>query len=141
LLNGFRWSGRSEVPIQVLTGPAVLRLSEEQKPEPDVFVRPLELDEPRALLVIEVLSKSHKKYDLEFKAREYQDAGLPEIWYVDDVSHALHIDRKAGDRYQRTTHTTGRVESSALPGFWIDVAWLWLANLPNPRECLQRVLA
>jgi Uma2 family endonuclease len=141
VLNGFRHVGRPEVPIIVRSGPAVLRLSEGQKPEPDVFVRPRDVDHPKALLVIEVISRSYKKYDLEFKAAEYRNAGIPEVWYVDEHARTLYVDRKVGESYERTAHTTGRLDSTALPRFWIEVDWLWAEPLPNPRECLDRILA
>lgn len=138
IVNGLRWT--KGLPINVLLGPAVLRLSVEQKPEPDLFVIPLGGDESHALLVLEIVSKSHKNYDLEFKAREYREAGVPEIWYVDDHTHTLHVDRKVETGYERLILATGRVVSASLPGFWVDLAWLWADPLPNPRECLALIL-
>jgi hypothetical protein len=36
--------------------------------------------------------------------------------------------------------TAGRVESSVLPGFWIDAAWLWRPDLPSTVDCLRQIL-
>jgi hypothetical protein len=35
----------------------------------------------------------------------------------------------------------GRLESAAVPGFWLDVGWLFQRPLPPVAECLRRVLA
>ena len=35
----------------------------------------------------------------------------------------------------------GRLESLAIPGFWIDVAWLWQDPLPDALHCLEQILA
>jgi hypothetical protein len=31
--------------------------------------------------------------------------------------------------------------SEALPGFWLDVTWLFAKPLPNDWDCLQQILA
>ncbi|MFO0957571.1 MAG: Uma2 family endonuclease [Isosphaeraceae bacterium] len=139
LLNGLRWSGGA--PIQVLTGPAVMRLGEDRKPEPDLFVRTLGQPESRALLVIEVISPSHRSYDLDFKAEHYRSAKLPEIWYVDHATRALIRDILGEAGYTREMIREGRIAATRLPGFWIDAGWLWSEPLPNPRACLQTILA
>lgn len=142
LLDGFKWEREGTIG-QILMGPAVLRLDEEHKPEPDLFVRPVAgtADAPLALLAVEVLSPSNRGYDLEFKAEFYQQAGLPEVWYLDDRDRALIVDRRTADGYRRERHTEGPLACAMIPGFWIDVAWLWTDPLPNPRRCLETILA
>ncbi len=142
LLSGFdaeRGSGN------VLMGPAVLRLTEQRKPEPDVFVvAPGEDPESvgfKTLLVIEVLSPSNRAHDLERKAAIYREAGIPEVWYLDHRDRVLIVDRKAGETYSRERFTEGILQTVALSGFWIDVSWLWADPLPNRRRCLETILA
>lgn len=141
LVNGFRWTRGSG---QVLMGPAVLRLSPERKPEPDLFVRPVGgavEGQPKAVLVVEVLSPSNRAYDLTTKAEFYREAGIPEVWYLDGEDRVLVVDRREAEGYRRESHAEGTFRSTGLPGFWIDVAWLWQEPLPNPRACLERILA
>ncbi len=146
LLNGFRWEGRCG---EVLTGPAPLRLSWLRKLEPDIFVLPASFepekngtrDDLKAELVIEVLSPSNRSHDLERKAKVYQDAGIPEIWYVDESREQLHVDHREITSYSRITQSAETFVSRALMGFWIDVGWLWKSPLPNPRECLKSLLS
>lgn len=128
---------------RLLSGPAVLRLTPEQYLEPDVFIAPPkpEPGSPPARFVLEILSPSNRAYDLQWKSAFYQSAKIPEIWYLDDRDKVLVIDRKNGEAYDRERFSTGPVISSALPGFWIDVAWLWNDPLPKRRQCSDRILA
>lgn len=123
-------------------GPAVLRLDEEHKPEPALFVRPAAADSPhKALLVVEVLSPSNRWYDLDFKSEFYRSAGLPEVWYVDGRDRVLVVDRTDPGGSRRDRVEGGPVVAAHLPGFWVDAAWLWADPLPNPRRCLEAILA
>ena len=128
---------------KLFLGPAVLRLDAEHKPEPDLFVIPTAAPEPgvAALFVIEVLSPSTRSHDLGRKLQAYRDAGIPEIWLLDDRDRKLVAERRRGNGYDREEYAEGVVASSALPGFWIDLAWLWSDPLPGPSGCLQTILA
>jgi Uma2 family endonuclease len=75
------------------------------------------------------------------KARVYQDAGIPEIWYIDSANHVVHVDTRQSRGFVRASIEAGQLQSSALPGFWIDVEWLWTDALLNPRTCLDQILA
>src|SRR5262245_12437105 len=77
-------------------------------------------------LVLEVLSPSNRDHDLEDKRPAYQRAGVKEIWFVEQHGEEVIIDRrrKRGRGYTTTVVTAGRVASSILPGFWIDLGWL-----------------
>ncbi|QDV32519.1 Uma2 family endonuclease [Tautonia plasticadhaerens] len=120
-----------ERPIgEVLRGPAVLRVGERRKLEPDVFVRPAgppRPDQPPAMLVIEVHSRSTRDFDLGKKLTIYRDAGIPEIWLVDELGRdrSVIVERKVGEGYHREGDSEGRPSSTAIPGFWIEVSWLW----------------
>jgi Uma2 family endonuclease len=103
---------------------------------PDVgFVRPERMPllrdtymEGPADLVVEVVSPESRIRDQVEKFREYQASGVPEYWLIDPY-------RSTADAYRLSS--TGvyepvdpgdpaRLTCEALPGFWIDVAWLWL---------------
>ncbi len=132
---------------KVLTGLAVLRINPNRKPEPDLFVTPpadAQPGGPPALLVVEVFSPSTAAHDLGRKLEVYRDARIPEIVLVDELRSGppvLIVERLEGRGYRRETLEAGHWFSSTLPGFWLDVAWLWAFELPNPRECLRRILA
>lgn len=136
----------------VLCGPAVVRLRPGLNYEPDIFVVPAEqrdrLEKQHfsgtPLLVVEVISPATRHHDLVTKALAYRQHQVPEYWAVDPEQAILHQHLLPDDPmapYRVTTHTQGRVESHALPGFWIDVGWLWQEPLPDELACLEQILA
>jgi Uma2 family endonuclease len=91
-------------------------------------------------LVYEVLSPSTRDTDLEDKRPAFREAGVEELWFIDFHNQEVIVDRKVKRRYRETVVTEGRLESSAIAGFWIDVAWLWSEPLPNVMDCLHEIL-
>lgn len=88
-------------------------------------------------LVVEILSPATRDYDLGEKRKAYADAGVPEYWMLDLAGTRFLVDRPAGVR--ATEMQKGRYDCHVIPGFWIDVAWLWQWPLPNPRNCLEQI--
>lgn len=130
---------------KVLTGPAVMHLAASRLFEPDVMViRPehsqrigKQTVEGPADFVVEVLSESTRDCDLNEKAGAYRDGGVPEVWFVDEKEKRIVVDRPGQDRRELAS---GWLESSSLPGSWIDADWLWQPQLPNPRRLLEDIL-
>jgi Uma2 family endonuclease len=134
----------------VLNGPAVVRLRPDLLYEPDVFF--VSRDRSQTMeaqyysgapsLVVEVLSPSTRSYDLRVKAANYREHGVLEYWAIDAVNSRLrqHVLGSPDAAYTLNQHFSGRVDSEALPGFWIDAGWLWSDPLPGSMECLGRVL-
>ena len=124
------------------------RLDEQWSPEPDLLVvldarrhlmMPKRLEGP-ADFVIEIASEGDPKLDMREKLPRYRQAGLPEIWLIDPFEQKLHIERKTGSGYEMLDLAAGRVESQVVPGFWIEVAWLWQEPLPSTFACLSAIL-
>jgi Uma2 family endonuclease len=70
-------------------------------------------------LVIEVLSPSTRRHDRERKLRVYEEAGVPELWYVDPEERTVDIlTLGATRRYDVVTKLAGTdtVVSSVLSG-------------------------
>ncbi len=124
---------------EALLGPAALLVLPQVVREPDIFVLPagpveegpggLILTRPR--FVVEVASPSTRRIDLEDKAREYAQAGIPEYWVLDPDEPALYqyLLEEETPAYHRHRHTEGWVWSQVLPGFGLQVDWV----LPQPR--------
>jgi Uma2 family endonuclease len=134
---------------EVLTGPAAIQLSPDVVREPDLFVLPPE-EVPKAkgvpllvrpALVIEVMSPSTRTIDLVEKAEDYALAGIPEYWAVDPEHKELFVHRLEGARYRAERVKEGKVRSISLPGFWLDVEWLFGDPLPPVAECLKEILS
>ncbi len=133
---------------KVFNGPGVLRLRENLLREPDLFFVATErlgiiekdyVDGP-ADFVIEVISESGRLRDLEEKAREYEAADVPEYWVVDPAGSEVVVHRLENGAFQIEVVRGGRLASSRIPGFWIEVEWLWQRPLPGELECLHRLV-
>ena len=69
-----------------------------------------------------------------------QDLLADDFWFVDPDAEEILIDRRRKKRYVTTTITRGKVESTALPGFWIKAEWLWADPLPKVLSCVRQIL-
>ena len=138
-----------ERPVGVVRGSRYpMRLDERWSSEPDLLVvreerrhlmTPIRL-EGAADMVIEIVSESDPQLDYREKLPRYLEAGIGEIWIVDPFRKELLVERKTDSGYQATTQASGRVESAVVPGFWIDVSWLWEDHLPPALRCLSQIL-
>jgi Uma2 family endonuclease len=91
-------------------------------------------------LVVEVLSPSNRRYDLQDKRLMYREAGVGEIWFIDAERRQILVDRHRAESYVEEIVTAGRVSSEVLPGFWMNASWLWATSLPNRFMCLEEIL-
>ena len=126
-----------------------MRLSPTWSPEPDLLVvREERLDllgknrlEGPADLVIEIVSDADSHLVYREKLPRYGEAAIPEIWIVDPFRGELLVDHAAGGSRDRRLLKAGRLPSTAVPGFWIEVDWLWREPLPPTPVCLEEILA
>lgn len=124
---------------EVLNGPAAARMRPDRLFEPDVFfVRRERLDAIGDLVVdlapdfcMEVISPSTRRYDLLEKAGYYTEAGVGETWFVDRQNQEVTVYRTLAPRLDGAKVRTGRLDCVAVPGFWLEVDWLWQKPLPN----------
>jgi Uma2 family endonuclease len=96
------------------------------------------LDGP-ADLAIEIVSPESVLRDRGAKYAEYEAGGVREYWILDpDTRRADFFVLDAEGRYQRAQPDAGgRYGSAVLPGFWINVGWLWQTPLPPVRQVLR----
>ena len=133
---------------KVLTAPFQMKLEALRRGrEPDLLFVAKErlsllkgsfLDGP-ADLAVEIISPESALRDRGTKYAEYESGGVREYWIIDAEAHrADFFVRDAEGRYQRAREdANGRYESAALPGFWIDLNWLWQTPLPTVRLVLR----
>ncbi|MGH2531027.1 MAG: Uma2 family endonuclease [Thermomicrobiales bacterium] len=137
---------------EVMVAPFEMRLIPVRSSrEPDIMfvardhldrITEVRLDGP-ADLVIEVISPDCVTRDKRDKLLEYQQAGIPEYWMVDPRERHRTVEPFAlSDRgvYQPIpSDKRGRLNSTVLPGFWLDPAWLWQNPLPDPLRLLATI--
>jgi Uma2 family endonuclease len=146
LLTGF--VGERSVGL-VVGSRAVLHLAPGRKVEPDLMflssARGSAIGEQQvegtADLVVEIISPSTRSYDLGEKRRAYREAATPEIWFVDPARKRILVEVRRGQSCRARVLTRGILRSAVLPGFFIEVRWLWSRPLPNPLTCLKAILA
>ena len=85
------------------------------------------LDGP-ADLAVEVVSPESRARDRIEKFREYQQGGVREYWLIDPVLRTAEAYQlsPAGVYEPVELGDPGRLTCAALPGFWVNVAWLWM---------------
>ena len=140
---------RRELGCKVLTGPAAVQILPDVVREPDIFLlAPEDAAKARGVpirarprLVVEVVSPSTRTLDRVEKAYDYALAGIPEYWVVDPELKEVLFHTLEGDRYRVQRFSQGRLESRILPGFWLDVAWLFQTPLPPEGDILSRLFS
>ena len=125
-----------------------MRLDADWSPEPDLLIvrnnrrhlmTPRRLEGP-ADMVIEIASESDPRLDYREKLPRYRQAGIDEIWIVNPFTNEVHVETKSAADYATNVLSAGRLLSTVMPGFWIDVSWLWEDELPPTLQCLRRIL-
>lgn len=137
---------------KVFTAPMQMKATAEGAGrEPDImFVARAHLDrvlENRfagpADLVVEIISDDSVSRDLDEKFFEYQEAGVPEYWIIDPRprrKRALFYCLDKQGKYQAiSVGTDGVYRSTSVPGFWINVNWLWDDELPDPQTTFAEI--
>jgi Uma2 family endonuclease len=125
-----------------------MRLDERWSPEPDLMVVREEnlgrMGEQRlegpADLVIEIVSAGDLRFEEREKLPRYRQARIPEIWLIDPYAESIRVETLTTRGYQTTTLRDGRLASTIVPGFWIEVGWLWREPLPSSFACLREIL-
>ena len=115
-----------------------VELAEDQTFEPDILFVAREREEIIQRkgvfgppdLVIEILSASTASFDRGQKFRVYERAGVRELWLIDPYGPAgTEFYRLEGERFQPVMpDPDGCLRSVAVPGFAIQVEWLWPAG-------------
>jgi Uma2 family endonuclease len=94
-------------------------------------------------LVIEVISDDSVARDRDDKFSEYQDAGVREYWIIDPRPNRRRADfyvlNERGRFDPVPIPDDNRYRSTVLPGFWLDVEWLWQED-PNELAALTEIV-
>jgi Uma2 family endonuclease len=98
------------------------------------------LDGP-ADLAVEVVSLDSLKRDLRDKYVEYEAAGVPEYWLIDEPHRDAHFYILGGDRryHEASVGRDGIYSSMALPGLQLHIERLWHVQQSTRFEALDGV--
>jgi Uma2 family endonuclease len=103
-------------------------------------LQPTFLDGP-ADLVVEILSPESIGRDRGDKFFEYQEAGIPEYWLIDSTTRRAEVNTlDAQGAYTLVAPDAASVyQSPTIPGFWLNVNWLWQEPLPGVEDALLEI--
>ncbi len=90
-------------------------------------------------MIIEVLSPGNRISDEVQLEAEYRTIGVQEIWFANPMKRCLRMVEQVGGEYIERVFTTGVAASSAIPGFAIQVEWLWDGPRPSVRAALRQI--
>ncbi len=92
--------------------------------------------------VIEILSASTAQNDRGAKFHAYERAGVREYWLIDPYGPAgtEFYQLQEGRFRPLAPDAEGSLSSVTVPGFWIDLAWLWSGQeYPPVRQALNAI--
>jgi Uma2 family endonuclease len=115
------------------------RLDDRNAPEPDIaFLRGEHANrihrthvEGPPDLAMEIVSPDSVERDYEKKRKQYEWAGVPEYWIIDDEEKNLLLLRlNPQGQYRKVQLRRGGFHSKIVPGFRLDPNWLWQEPVP-----------
>jgi Uma2 family endonuclease len=96
-------------------------------------------------LLIEIISPGSVTEDRVRKFTEYERAGVREYWIIDPRPHQQQADfyLLGEDKifHPAPLAEDGVYHSTVIPGFWLNVDWLWLEALPDPQMIFAEIIA
>ena len=90
-------------------------------------------------LVVEVLSPGTAARDTGPKFAEYERHGVIEYWVLDPQTLAHRFYRRAGDELVEYAAGAAKIESQAVPGFFVLRGWLDPERTPPIAEALATI--
>lgn len=73
-------------------------------------------------VVVEVVSPGSKKLDTVTKKNDYERCGVGEYWLIDPEAESMTFYRRDNDRFVEIQPEADRFQSTAIPGFTLDLA-------------------
>ncbi len=134
---------------EVYVSRVAFRITEKQGPEPDVsFVAKRRRRVVHRGFVggppdvaVEIVSPDSVGRDYVEKRQIYEHAGVREYWIIDPEERRATLLRLVRGKFREVELEGGHIfRSQVLPGFWLDVRWLWAKRRPPALQLLQKML-
>jgi Uma2 family endonuclease len=81
--------------------------------------------------VLEIRSRANNPAEWRALEVDYRSIGVPELWLVDPQTRLVRVVRQGESGYEAFEQSEGRLESVAIPGFWLETSWLFF-DTPRP---------
>lgn len=89
--------------------------------------------------VLEIRSAGNRLVEWRALETDYRMIGVSELWLIDPALPLARVARRVGDDYEVIEPQVGRLASSAIPGFWVELEWLFKESRPKVREVLTQL--
>jgi Uma2 family endonuclease len=91
-------------------------------------------------LAVEIVSPDSVSRDYVQKRAIYEEAGVREYWIIDpDAKRATFLRLREG-HFKTVTPARHIFHSQVLPGFFVDVRWLWRKRRPRVYDLVRHLL-
>jgi Uma2 family endonuclease len=91
-------------------------------------------------VAVEIVSPESGRRDRLEKYAEYEAAGVREYWLIEPQRREVHFYvLNSNGSFTEAPLEDGVFHSSALPGFWLRIEWLWADPLPGTLETLREI--
>ena len=91
-------------------------------------------------VVIEIVSENDRPYNLFPLETDYRALGVPEIVFIDPQQRRARFLTKSAAGYDEAHLTTGRLQFVSVPGFWIEIEWLFAEEKPDEFDITKALL-
>ena len=91
-------------------------------------------------VVIEIVSENDHPYNLFPLETDYRALGVPEIVFIDPQQRRARFLTKSAAGYDEAHLTTGRLQFVSVPGFWIEIEWLFAEEKPDEFDITKALL-
>lgn len=93
-------------------------------------------------VAVEILSPSTRKLDRGRKMALYAEHGVLELWQFDPESQTAEFFRNDNGTWTpMPVSNDGIFHSQAIPGFWLNVSWLFADEPPDILDTVMTILA
>jgi len=90
--------------------------------------------------VIELISPHDRPSDRIALETDYRAIGVPEIIFIDQQKQNVLVLRKGENDYEELELTSGTLSPAAIPGFAIQLDWLFHEPRPDEFDLLRTLL-
>ena len=92
-------------------------------------------------LVIEIVSENDRPAHLITLENDYRTLGVSEIVFIDPRKKRVRVVTKTDAEYDDTVLTMGQLTFASVPGFAIEVEWLFADDKPVVHHIVAKLLA
>jgi Uma2 family endonuclease len=92
-------------------------------------------------LIIEIVSEHDRPVNLMPLEADYRDIGVPEILFIDPLKQRVRYLAKTETDFDEMFLTTGTLQLASVPGFHIEVEWLFLQEKPDELTLVNQLVA